>query len=37
MFKLGVIGYGGRIRDMIKEFLRTGKMEIVAVCDVDPA
>lgn len=37
MFKLGIIGYGGRIRDMMKEFLRTGKMELVAVCDVDPA
>lgn len=37
MFKLGVIGYGGRIRDMLKELLRTGKMEVTAVCDVDSA
>ena len=37
MFRLGVIGYGGRIRDMLKEFLRTGKMEVAAVCDTDPA
>ena len=37
MFKLGVIGYGGRIRDMLKELLRTGKMEVTAVCDISPA
>ena len=37
MFKVGVIGYGGRIRDMLKEFLRTGEMTVTAVCDVDPA
>lgn len=27
MLKVGVIGYGGRIRDMLKEFLKTGKVE----------
>ena len=37
MFKLGVIGYGGRIRDMLKEFLRTGEMTVTAVTDVDAA
>ncbi len=37
MLRLGIIGYGIRIRDMLYEFLRTGKMEVVAVCDVDPA
>lgn len=37
MFRLGVIGYGGRIRDMLKELLRTGKMEVTAVCDADAA
>lgn len=37
MYKLGVIGYGGRIRDMLKEFLRTGKVAVTAVCDKDPA
>ncbi|MBE6567444.1 MAG: Gfo/Idh/MocA family oxidoreductase [Ruminococcaceae bacterium] len=37
MLKVGVIGYGGRIRDMLKEFLKTGKVEVLAVCDVDPA
>ena len=36
MFQLGVIGYGGRIRDMLKEILRTGKAEVVAVCDTNP-
>jgi predicted dehydrogenase len=36
MFKVGVIGYGGRIRDMLKEFLRTGKVKVVAVCDTNP-
>ena len=37
MFKIGVIGYGGRIRDMLKEFLRTGEIAVTAVCDTDPA
>ena len=36
MFKIGVIGYGGRIRDMLKEFLRTGEIAVTAVCDTDP-
>lgn len=36
MLKVGVIGYGGRIRDMLKEFLRTGKVKVTAVCDTNP-
>lgn len=35
MLKVGVIGYGGRAADMIKEILRTGKVQITCAFDVN--
>ena len=35
MLKLGIIGYGFRTATMLKEILRTGKVTVSAVCDVN--
>ncbi|MBR5139946.1 MAG: Gfo/Idh/MocA family oxidoreductase [Clostridia bacterium] len=35
MLKLGIIGYGFRTATMLKEILRTGKVTVTAVCDVN--
>ena len=35
MLKLGIIGYGFRAFTMLKEILRTGKVVVSAVCDVN--
>lgn len=35
--RLGVIGVGDRGRDLIRAFMRTGQVEVTALCDANPS